>query len=136
MRMKKLTSTKGVVCAAVAALSSILPAGDGPSQTAYNANIAAGMKTPETSTNFVKHVDKRTNITSYFLKPGLMDDTQQSWYFTAKSMTDDGRYLVFDYSDDEFRKDAKGKPILPDLSERHQILTRMCALLREQWGSC
>lgn len=29
--------------------------------------------------------------------------------------------------------DAKGKPILPDLAERHQILTKMCALLRAQW---
>ncbi len=31
-------------------------------------------------------------------------------------------------------KDAKGKPILPGLAERHQILTRMCAMLREQWA--
>ena len=31
-------------------------------------------------------------------------------------------------------KDAKGKPILPDLAERHQILTKMCAFLREQWS--
>ena len=30
-------------------------------------------------------------------------------------------------------KDAKGRPILPDIPERHQILTRMCAFLREQW---
>ena len=29
--------------------------------------------------------------------------------------------------------DAKGKPIFPDLAERHQILTKMCAFLREQW---
>ena len=33
-------------------------------------------------------------------------------------------------------KDAKGKPILPDLAERHEILAKMCALLREQWASC
>ena len=31
-------------------------------------------------------------------------------------------------------KDAKGKPILPDLPERHQILTGMCAFLRMQWA--
>ena len=31
-------------------------------------------------------------------------------------------------------KDAKGKDILPDLPERHQILMRMCALLRQQWA--
>lgn len=30
-------------------------------------------------------------------------------------------------------KDAKGRPILPDLAERHQILVKMCAFLREQW---
>ena len=78
MRMKKLTSMTGVACAAIATLSSVLQAGDRPSQAAYDANIAAGMKTPETSTNFVKHVDKHTNIMSYLLKPGLMDDTQQS----------------------------------------------------------
>ncbi len=53
------------------------------------------MKTPETSKNFVKRVDKRTKLTSYVLKPGLVDDSQQSWYFTAKSMTDDGRFLFF-----------------------------------------
>ena len=32
-------------------------------------------------------------------------------------------------------KDAKGKPILPDLAERHQILTRMCEFLRGQWAT-
>lgn len=31
-------------------------------------------------------------------------------------------------------KDAKGKPIFPDLAERHQILTRMCGFLRGQWA--
>lgn len=30
-------------------------------------------------------------------------------------------------------KDAKGKLILPDLPERHAILTNMCELLRRQW---
>ena len=29
--------------------------------------------------------------------------------------------------------DAKGKPIFPDLAERHQILVKMCAFLRAQW---
>ncbi len=31
-------------------------------------------------------------------------------------------------------KDAKGKAILPDLAERHVILTKMCELLRRQWA--
>ena len=30
-------------------------------------------------------------------------------------------------------KDAKGKPIFPDAAEKHQILVKMCAMLREQW---
>ena len=30
-------------------------------------------------------------------------------------------------------KDAKGRDILPDLAERHQILTKMCTFLRDQW---
>ena len=30
--------------------------------------------------------------------------------------------------------DAKGKPILPDLPERHLILTKMCDFLRAQWA--
>jgi sugar phosphate isomerase/epimerase len=29
--------------------------------------------------------------------------------------------------------DAKGKAILPDMAERHVILTKMCELLRRQW---
>jgi sugar phosphate isomerase/epimerase len=31
-------------------------------------------------------------------------------------------------------KNDKGRPILPDLAERHVILTRMCELLRRQWA--
>ena len=31
-------------------------------------------------------------------------------------------------------KDAKGKPILPGLAERHDILSKMCGLLRRQWA--
>ena len=31
-------------------------------------------------------------------------------------------------------KDAKGKPILPGLAERHEILSKMCGLLRRQWA--
>lgn len=31
-------------------------------------------------------------------------------------------------------KDAKGRPIFPDLAERHAILNGMCDLLRRQWA--
>ena len=61
-----------------------------PARAAYDANIAAGMKTPATSKLFVKHVDPRSGVVSYLLKPGLVAFNQQSLYFTAKSMTDDG----------------------------------------------
>ena len=64
--------------------------------------------TPETSNLFVKNVDKISGVVSYILKPGLVGHNQQSIYFTAKSMTDDGRFLVFDVSEDEFaEKDGK-----------------------------
>ena len=33
-------------------------------------------------------------------------------------------------------QDAKGRPVFPDLAERHTILTGMCELLRRQWESC
>ena len=72
---------------------------------------AAGPKTPETSRHFMRHIDPETGVLSWKMKPKTFAWNQQSIYFTAKSMTDDGRYLVFDYSDDEFKTDAKGKPL-------------------------
>ena len=57
--------------------------------------FGAEPKTPETSSLFVPEVDADSGVTSYILKPGLVDFNQQSIYFTAKSMTDDGRFLVF-----------------------------------------
>ena len=71
-------------------------------ETPYARNLALGMKTPETSSLFVKHVDPQTGIVSYLIKPGLLAFNQQSIYFTAQSMTDDGRFLVFDVAPDEF----------------------------------
>ena len=66
------------------------------------------MKTPETSRLFERKEDPLTGVTSFWLKSGLVDFHQQSLYFTAKSMTDDGRFLVFDACPDPFRKDRKG----------------------------
>ncbi|MBQ3289691.1 MAG: hypothetical protein IJH50_09810 [Kiritimatiellae bacterium] len=74
---------------------------------------AASPKTPETSRLFVKEVDPETEVASYLLKPALTGFHQQSLYFTAKSMTKDGRFLLFYSAYDEFatvRKDAKGDP--------------------------
>ena len=65
----------------------------------------------EDSDLFVKHVDKGSGVVSYILRPGLAADNQQSLYFTAKSMTDDGRFLVFWISDNEFTfKPTKERP--------------------------
>lgn len=61
----------------------------------------AEMKTPETSRLFVRWQDPESGVTSYLLKPGLAGWNQQGVYFTTKSMTDDGRFLVFDISEDE-----------------------------------
>ena len=55
---------------------------------------ASGLKTPETSSLFVPSTDPDSGVKSYVLRPGLTDWNQQSIYFTAKSMTDDGRFLV------------------------------------------
>ena len=57
--------------------------------------------TPETSPLFVRHVDDGSGVVSYVLRPGLVDHNQQSMYFTHKSMTDDGRFLVFWAAGDE-----------------------------------
>ncbi len=60
------------------------------------------IRTPETSRLFDRHVDPKSGVVSYILKRDLCGFNQQSIYFTAKSMTDDGRFLVLDVSSDEF----------------------------------
>lgn len=52
------------------------------------------MKTPETSRLFRKHVDPKSGVVSYVLDARIAEE-QQSLYFTQKSMTEDGRFLVF-----------------------------------------
>ena len=60
------------------------------------------MKAPETSRLFDRHVDPQNGVVSYRLKSGLADENQQSTYFTADSMTEDGRFLVFNACKNEF----------------------------------
>lgn len=62
---------------------------------------AVALTTPENSRLFVPYDDPVSKVRSYLLRPGLLGHNQQSLYFTAKSMTDDGRFLVFDVSDKE-----------------------------------
>ena len=68
-----------------------------------------GMKTPETSKLFVRHVDPITGVESYLLKPGIFSFHQQGYYFTQRSMTDDGRFLLFWARDSEYEPDGKTK---------------------------
>ncbi len=60
------------------------------------------LKTPETSRHFRQYVDPQTGISSYRLDTRIAEN-QQSIYFTQKSMTDDGRFLIFDISGGERR---------------------------------
>ena len=90
-----------VVAACVLAASGAVPT--------YEQNLSAGMKTPETSKLFVAHTDEVSHVVSYLLKPGLLAHNQQSIYFTAKSMTDDGRFLMLWIADDERQKGGRGK---------------------------
>ena len=65
------------------------------------------LKTPETSSLFVRHVDPSSGVESLLLKPGVFAFHQQGCYFTQKSMTDDGRFLFFWARDPEFEADGK-----------------------------
>ena len=49
----------------------------------------------ENSPLFEKFVDPYSGVESYLLKPKAFAFSQQSIYFTNKSVTDDGRYLIF-----------------------------------------
>ena len=62
---------------------------------------ASAVKTPAQSKLFDRHVDPLSGVVSYILRPGLLMFHQQSLYFTAKSMTDDGRFILLDVAPDE-----------------------------------
>lgn len=65
------------------------------------AAFTAAGATPETSKLFVRHVDPESGIESLILKPKMHSFNQQSIYFTCKSFTLDGRFLLFFASDGE-----------------------------------
>ena len=75
------------------------------------------VKTPENSSLFYKYADPLSGVVSYVLKPGVAGENQQQLYFTSRSMTDDGRFLVIDWCDNEYsawgvyrdRKDRKNR---------------------------
>ena len=70
----------------------------------YAKYLSQGMKTPETSKFFQRHEDPQSHVVSWIVKPGLLGHNQQSFYFTSKSMTDDGRFLMFHTIADELNR--------------------------------
>ena len=90
----------------------------GLSLTAGSSLFAA---TPETSRLFDRHVDPQSGVVSYLLKRDLCGFNQQSIYFTARSMTDDGRFLVLDVAPDEFEV-RNGKRVDIDTEKREKVL--------------
>lgn len=68
----------------------------------FAAALPAAVKTPESSRLFEKWTDPSSGVVSYLLKDGLVGKwNQQAFYFVTKSMSDDGRFLLFNVSDDE-----------------------------------
>lgn len=61
---------------------------------------APAVHTPETSKLFRKYVEPVSGVVSYILESRVAAN-QQSLYFTQKSMTEDGRFIVFDVSGGE-----------------------------------
>ncbi len=66
---------------------------------------------PEESKLFEKRVDPVSGVVSYSLCYGAPDDNRQSLYFVTKSMTEDGRFLVFNYTKGNERK-GRGPKIM------------------------
>ena len=56
---------------------------------------AGALFTPETSRLFERQVEPLSGHAYYQLRPVAGKHSRQSLYFTAKSMTDDGRFLMF-----------------------------------------
>ena len=96
------------------ALSSLAIAGGGL------ATSAAELKTPETSSLFRRHVEPSSGVVSYILDTRIAEN-QQSLYFTQQSMTDDGRFIVFDVSGGE-RGNRKSLAVIDFLADKLEPL--------------
>ena len=83
-----------------------------------------GLHTPATSKLFEKRIDPVSGVVSWALSGGVLKN-RQSIYFTCKSMTADGRFLLVDVSKNERRNavDAKGRSLkkVPD-NRKHKAL--------------
>ena len=79
------------------------------------ATACSGIKSPEKSKLFEPFVDPESGVVSYVLKYGAPDDNRQSTYFISKSMTNDGRFLIFWYNQGNEKKEG-------GIGERHLML--------------
>ncbi len=75
--------------------------------------VLEGQRTPATSKLFERRIDPESGVVSYALSGGVATNVQ-SIYFTAKSMTADGRFLLVDVSRNERLNDfdASGRPLV------------------------
>lgn len=64
---------------------------------------------PENSKLFERRVDPVSKVVSYALVYGAPDDNRQSLYFVTKSMTEDGRFLLFWHTTGNERKPPMGR---------------------------
>lgn len=65
--------------------------------------MASETFSPENSKHFRKYVEPTTKVVSYILDSAFPGYNHQSLYFTQKSMTDDGRFLVFNISGNKLK---------------------------------
>ena len=74
---------------------------------AWTADVAAADEPFEGSPLFERRTDPASGVVSYLLKPGRFAFSQQGTYFTHRSLTDDGRFLLFSASGPESADPAK-----------------------------
>lgn len=77
------------------------PHGQAPMLWCCAALLDSRIKTPGESRLFDRFVDAKSGCVGYQLRPGSVMFNHQSFYFTNKSMTDDGRFILFTASQDE-----------------------------------
>lgn len=72
-----------------------------------SAAFCGNIPSVEESDCFRKHINSQTQVVSYILDIPDFNKNRQSIYFTHKSMTDDGRFLLFHGSNDRKRSHKK-----------------------------
>ena len=65
------------------------------------AGASSAVKSPAESALFERFTDAKSGAVSYILKKDVAGFNQQHLYFSTKSMTDDGRFIVISYAPDE-----------------------------------